>query len=119
MERPTYHLVAAPSWQACDPREAYLPEAFADEGFIHCTDGEAEMMAVANRYYAGDSRRFLVLLIRKARLRSPWRYDDAGRLYPHVYGPLNRDAIAGVYEVQRAEDGRFTGLGSALHTERG
>ena len=115
----TYHLVAAPYWQNCHPEQPYVPEAFADDCFIHCTNGSDELIAVANRYYAGDTRPFLALMIDKARLTSPWRYDDEARVYPHVYGPLNREAIAGVREVERLPDGRFTGLSTMLHAGRG
>lgn len=29
--------------------------------------------------------------------------------FPHIYGPLNRDAVTGVRKLVRAEDGSFTG----------
>jgi hypothetical protein len=31
----------------------------------------------------------------------------AGRLFPHIYGPLNRDAIVGAYPMPRGKDGTF------------
>jgi uncharacterized protein (DUF952 family) len=34
---------------------------------------------------------------------------EATPLFPHIYGPLNRDAIIGVRGLARAEDGTFTG----------
>jgi uncharacterized protein (DUF952 family) len=33
-----------------------------------------------------------------------------GTLFPHVYGRINRDAVEGVMEVQRDEDGLPVGL---------
>jgi uncharacterized protein (DUF952 family) len=30
-------------------------------------------------------------------------------LFPHIYGPLNRDAVVGMRKLVRAEDGAFTG----------
>jgi uncharacterized protein (DUF952 family) len=37
------------------------------------------------------------------------RPTEASPLFPHIYGPLNRDAIIGVRGLARAEDGTFTG----------
>ena len=57
--------------------------------------------------YRADSRPFLVLVIDLARVRAPVRYEDPRRVYPHIYGPLNRDAIITVLDVPRAPDGTF------------
>jgi uncharacterized protein (DUF952 family) len=35
--------------------------------------------------------------------------DAPALLFPHIYGPLNRDAVAGMRKLVRAEDGAFTG----------
>jgi len=103
----TFHLVAEADWAASDVNAAYVPEAFAQDGFIHCTDGAAELARTANRYYRSDPRAFLTLVIDKTRVTAPVRYEDAARIYPHIYGALNRDAIVGVVPVPRAEDGTF------------
>jgi uncharacterized protein (DUF952 family) len=34
-------------------------------------------------------------------------------LFPHIYGPLNRDAVAGVRKLVRGEDGAFIGYAAA------
>jgi uncharacterized protein (DUF952 family) len=41
------------------------------------------------------------------KLRAPVRIDDPGGRYPHIHGPLNRDAIVAVTEAVRSDDGRF------------
>lgn len=54
------------------------------------------------RYFAG--RDDLVLLeIDPARLRAELKYEPApdGELFPHVYGPLNIDAVVGVTLPER------------------
>jgi uncharacterized protein (DUF952 family) len=38
---------------------------------------------------------------------SAWRIEDAGGIYPHVYGPIARAAISRVVPAPRAPDGRF------------
>jgi uncharacterized protein (DUF952 family) len=101
----TYHLVAEADY---DPAAAeYLPTAFADEGFIHTTKTPALLAEVANRYYRNDPRPYLLLTLDLDRLTVPWRYDAAGEDYPHLYGPLNRDAVINIAPMPRAEDGTF------------
>lgn len=40
-------------------------------------------------------------------MSSEWRYDDAEQVFPHIYGPLDHDAVVTVEDMRRAEDGRF------------
>jgi uncharacterized protein (DUF952 family) len=103
----TFHLVPRPAWEAADPAEPYTAPSLAAEGFIHCTDGVDAMVATADRFYADDPRDFLVLTIDLDRTGSPWRYDDPGSPYPHVYGPIDRGAIRAVVPLPRGPDGRF------------
>jgi glutathione S-transferase len=103
----TFHLVPQDYFDALDPRADYAPRDFAREGLIHCTDGADEMARTANRYYRGNAEPHYYLHIDKTRVRAPLRYDDAARLYPHIYGALNRDAIVAVQPARRAADGAF------------
>ena len=103
----TFHLVPKEYFDALDPDADYAPRDFAREGFIHCTDGAEEMARTANRYYKTNAESHYYLYIDKARVRAPIRYDDAARVYPHIYGALNRDAIVAVRVAQREADGTF------------
>lgn len=103
----TYHLTPAEVWEAQAGADAYTPEAFAADGFIHCTDGEANLLAVANAFYQGDRRPHVVLAIDVARVTAPIRYEDPERLYPHIHGLLNRDAVVAVRRISRLADGSF------------
>jgi len=103
------HLVPEPVWQGRG-EGGYLPERFAEEGFIHTTHGEEELLAVANRYYADDPRPYLVLTLHLPAAGSPVRYDDPDRRYPHVYGPLDPVAVRSVRRAVRDADGTFLGF---------
>jgi uncharacterized protein (DUF952 family) len=106
----TLHLTAAAVWSAQAGGLFYLPEAYAADGFIHCTDGDAELIAVANRYYRGDRRAFVVLTIALNRVSARVVYEDAQRKYPHIYGHLEVAAVAAVRRVVRTTGGAFVGL---------
>src|SRR5919205_1066757 len=85
----------------------YVPPRFAQEGFIHCTDDAEEMGRVANRLYRSEPPPHLYLYIDKDKVHAPIRYDDTARKYPHIYGPLNRDAIIDIREARRDGNGNF------------
>ena len=110
MSRPTLHLVPEAVWEARDPAAPYLPSAYAADGFVHCTDGDPEMVAVANRFYRGDARQFLLLTVDLDLTGSPWRFDDPDRRYPHVYGPLDPACVIEVRRVVRTVDGTFVAI---------
>ena len=105
--RLTYHLTPVEWWEAIPPDASLTSPSLADEGFIHCTDGAAAMVATANRHYRDDPRRFVILTLDLERVGSPWRVDDPGGIYPHIHGPIDRSAIVGVTPAPRAPDGEF------------
>ncbi|HYH92812.1 MAG TPA: DUF952 domain-containing protein [Candidatus Saccharimonadales bacterium] len=109
MTRLTFHLVPAEVWAAADPQAAYAAPSLADEGFIHCTDGDAELVATADRHYRDDPRTFDVLTLDLERVDPPWRVEDRQGIYPHIFGPIARDAIVAHERMQRGPDGRFLG----------
>lgn len=108
--RETYHLIPVDTWSRADPAAALVRDSLDNEGFIHCTDGADALIATAERHYRDDPRDFLALTIDLDRITSPWRYDDPGKPYPHIYGPIDRAAIIAVVGVDRSADGRFRGL---------
>ena len=107
MDARTFHLTPADWWGAADPEAPLTAPSFADEGFIHCTTGHDEMVATANRHYHDDPRPFVVLTIDLDRAGSPVRLEDGRGIYPHVFGPIQRDAILAVQAMPRADDGTF------------
>ena len=110
----TFHLTPLAVWKAQSGLDTYIPEPFEHERFIHCTDGEERVIDVGNRYYTSDPRPFCLLEIERSRLVAPVVYEDPERVYPHIYGPLNTDAVRAVRSVGRDGNGRFVGLGDFL-----
>lgn len=109
--RATFHLVPAAVWVAADPNSAYLAASLATEGFVHCTDGEEELLATASRHYRLDPRPFVVLSLDLDLILARWTVDDSAGIYPHIHGPVDRQAIIDVAPLMRADDGRFLAIG--------
>lgn len=108
----TYHMALASEWAAQKNGETYLPSAFAADGFIHCTNGLDLLEWVGNQFYVGSPDERTVLILRVSSLTSDLRYDDPDENFPHIYGPINTDAVIGELKVIRGEDGTFTHIGS-------
>lgn len=102
-----YHLAPVEVWERQKVAGTYVPEAFEQDGFIHATNGLERLQWVANEFYTSDTRPHTVLVLDVARLSSPMRYDDEHEHFPHIYGPLNVDAVIGELSVVRGEDGSF------------
>lgn len=112
----TYHGTPKPYFNSLDPGTPYVPREYAKDGFIHTTEGRDALALALNRYYKGDRDPYVVLVIDKDRVTAPVRYDDAARVFPHIYGPLNRDAIVQVVDIERADDGTFLTMRSCYQS---
>ncbi|GED31888.1 MULTISPECIES: DUF952 domain-containing protein [Brevibacillus] len=98
-----YCLVPKSYWEQWEGRDHYLPRDYEQEGFIHATKGDDLLAKVADRVYATYEGELLVLVVDEAKSSSPVKYEQAkdGLLYPHIYGPLNQDAIVDVKSMVR------------------
>ena len=90
-----YHIVLQERWKSLDPDEPYEAESLATDGFIHCSYA-SQLEKVLERYYSGVAN-VLILGIDSERLTSPLVEEAStnDEIYPHIYGPINRDAIVG------------------------
>jgi uncharacterized protein (DUF952 family) len=103
----TYHGCPTDYFDLLDPDAPYVPPGFEGDGFIHCTDGEQRLSDTLSAHYADEPGDWLVLYIDKDRVQPPIKYEDPERVFPHIHGPLNRDAIEVVCPIMRTSDGRF------------
>lgn len=114
-----HHLVALDDWLAV-PDRPYAPASLADVGFVHCSPDEATTLAVATAFYRETPAPLLALVIDEQQLDVPTRWEaadpapppgvSADVLFPHVYGPIDRVAVVGMFEIVRDEEGRATGM---------
>jgi len=101
-----YHLALDREWRAAlasgEYRMSTRGARFEDVGFVHAAFAD-QVQGVADRYYADVTEPVVLLVIDEGRLTVPWRVDAApdGHGYPHLYGPLNPEAVAQVLPVRR------------------
>jgi uncharacterized protein (DUF952 family) len=83
------------------------------EGFIHCST-IPQVAETANIFYRGRHD-LLVLRIDEQKLTSPLRFEAPAAagdirptaLFPHIYGPLNLEAVIDAIELPCDADGSF------------
>ena len=106
------HATPRTEWAAAQKQGNYTADSLAGEGFIHCST-EKQIVRVANMIFAGQHG-LVLLVIDPARLTSDLRWepgvDLASELFPHIYGPLNLDAVVEVLAFEPDADGHFTRL---------
>ena len=107
--RNIYHIAQQAEWEAQRASGSYKPSAFENDGFIHCSTKE-QVSGTARRFFAGRNDVVLLTIDTEA-LSSPLRWEEGepGELFPHVYGPLNVDAVARVEPLKQWEIRGATG----------
>jgi uncharacterized protein (DUF952 family) len=93
-----YHIAMCESWETQSREGDYRHPSLETEGFIHCSLAE-QVEGTLESFF--PSRGGLVLLeIDVEKLRPELRYENG---YPHVYGPLNTDAVVAVKDLPQLE----------------
>ncbi len=94
-----YHLALASDWAEAQQAGEYAistrGRTLADEGFIHASRVD-QWPAIRDRFYADVTASLVLLEIDPNRLASPLVVEfvaEAGDSFPHIYGPLNLDAV--------------------------
>jgi uncharacterized protein (DUF952 family) len=90
-----FHIVSLDAWAAAQGAGEYRGDTLSTEGFIHCSRAE-QVASVANAFYTGQVH-LALLRIDPARVTSEVRDEPSGGdVFPHIYGPLNLDAVVDV-----------------------
>lgn len=102
-----FHITRSAAWEAARAVGSYTADTLASEGFIHFSTRE-QVLGVANTLFHGQAG-LLLLAVDPVRLSAELRYEEAhpGQFFPHLYGPLNLDAVVAVYPFSPQPDGRF------------
>ena len=102
-----FHIATRADWDAALQRSSYATSTrgrtLAEEGFIHASS-RAQVQGVLDRYYADAAEPLVLLTIDRDRLTSPVRDEQVGEeTYPHVFGPINTDAVVDVQPLEAAD----------------
>jgi len=110
-----FHIVRRSDWDSAVARGLYEPSSLDAEGFMHCST-IAQLTNTGARHYRGEPG-LVVLCIDESRLRASLKYESPASplnekqnpdiLFPHIYGPLNIDAVVRVIDFPSSADGTF------------
>ena len=112
-----YHITSRQAWKEARERGDYRAQSLETEGFIHCST-ESQVVPVAEKYYTGQ-RDLCLLVIEPSLLSSDLKWEPPsggapppgvpeGDLFPHLYGPINLDAVVQVFDLQSNSDGKYS-----------
>lgn len=110
------HITTRKAWIDATRAGQYSAPSLGEEGFIHGSTIK-QVLPVASKYYKGQGG--LVLLeIDPKRLSSElkWEPPTGGPLpgvpeedaFPHIYGPINLDAVVQVLDFDPDPNGEFS-----------
>jgi len=102
------HIISEEDWKKAQTEGVHTPSSLDDEGFIHCSTLE-QVNWVANSFFKGHTD-LLILYIDGEKVKERIIYEDTaniGMLFPHIYGPLNLDAVLRVVAIKPSKDGSF------------
>ncbi|MEG3896320.1 MULTISPECIES: DUF952 domain-containing protein [unclassified Microcoleus] len=101
-----FHIAKSQQWQEAKHLQSYRGDTLDSEGFIHCST-LPQVTRSANKFFVGQTG-LLLLWIDSEKVESEIKYElAAGENYPHIYGPLNVDAVLKVVGFEPGADGKF------------
>lgn len=102
------HIIEQAEWNRIKENETYSPLSLNTEGFIHCCTLE-QVTEITNIFFKGKAE-ILLLCLDEDKVDSKIVYEDlidSGQLFPHIYGPLNLNAVYKIVEFYPNKDGVF------------
>ena len=100
------HICPREAWEAAVESGEYKAPSLSSEGFIHCSHPE-QVGRVANHLFTGVQG-LILLHINAQFVLAEIRWEEVeGETFPHIYGPLNLDAVVDIEDFPPGEDGHF------------
>jgi len=107
-----YHIATQEEWEQAQRDGQYRMstrgKSLDDQGFIHASEAQ-QVASVANVVYFGIQN-LLVLVIDRDRVRSEIKDEQVAgwkEPFPHIYGPLNLDAVVRTVPLEAGASGNF------------
>merc|ERR1719227_19809 len=113
MSQVILHITSESEWNAAQQEGSYKAPSLESQGFIHLSKPN-QVQGTLNRFYPSTSS-LTLLHIDPEKLQSPLKYEapdhtgaqvelpptSAEETFPHLYGPLNLDAVVKVEALNR------------------
>jgi len=109
------HITTHNEWEKAKAKGEYTLPSLTTEGFIHCSTLK-QTLDTANIFFKGQ-KGLALLCIDETKLKSECKYEDptgggqhdpnTGKLFPHIYGPINISAVIKVVDFPTNENGSF------------
>lgn len=111
-----FHITSRKDWETAQAKGEYVADSLHTEGFTHCST-LAQVLPVAEKFYKGQSG-LVLLMIEPTLLTSTLNWEapsggtpppgvPAGDKFPHIYGPINTDAVTNVFDFIFDSTGAF------------
>ena len=106
-----YHIIKKDEWLKVKNQDEYSPESLKSDGFIHCSKTDQFIM-IANSLYKHQKNIVVLKIIEslikpKVKFEPPLEAPKSGLIFPHIYGPLNLDAVDKVLDLKEDDSGHF------------
>jgi uncharacterized protein (DUF952 family) len=124
MSKTILHITSRETWKTAQEQGRYTSPSLTSDGFIHCST-RAQVLPVAEKFYKGQTG-LVLLVIDSTRLSSELKWEPpfdgappAGKMpapsagvpvsdiFPHVYGPINLDAVVQIIDFEPTAEGKF------------
>jgi uncharacterized protein (DUF952 family) len=109
------HITTRTDWENALSAGQYTAPSLQNEGFIHCSTLK-QTIDTANMFFKGQNG-LVLLCIDETKLNRQLKYEDptgsgvydsrVDKLFPHIYGPFDLDAVVKVVDFPSNEDGSF------------
>jgi len=111
-----FHITTRSDWETAQANGEYVADSLRLEGFIHCST-LAQVIPVANNFYKGQND-LILLMIESTLLSSDLKWEapsggtpppgvPVGDQFPHIYGPINLDAVVSALDFVREPTGEW------------
>jgi len=100
--KPLFHITTRAAWDRSQAAHEYRPSSLETEGFIHLST-EEQWRHTLQRFYRSVSD-LVVLRIDPRRVAAEIKFEratDVDEEFPHLYGPLETDAVVSLREAPR------------------
>ena len=107
-----YHITKKETWNKAVANKLYDFCTLKTDGFIHCSTS-SQYLEVANRLFKGETNDLILLAINEVLVDSKIVYENlegGKKLFPHIYGPLNLNAVIEMYNFTKDKRGDFAPL---------